>query len=125
MRRRWNNYANTSNDQETKRKIEMKKLWQYEEDFGRSGSLSAMFFATEEQVENYKKYSYFLDEPLGKHSSVQLRLSDKNLTEVTGLSEITLVEMQNVLGDCGNGSFDIEDLYQTYMEENADEIEDE
>lgn len=83
-----------------------KKLWRLEIDFGRMGKISSTFFATAEQMEDLRTRSIWLDDVLGKHSEITIDFSDlteQELSEVEGLSETTLMEMNKILGDLVGG----------------------
>lgn len=58
------------------------KMWNFYADFGRMGSLSGIFTATEAEVQaSYGKMAYF-GEVLGKHSNIRLTLTEDNFVEV-------------------------------------------
>lgn len=80
------------------------KLWKFHQEYGRMGSLSSMFFATDMQIETLKQHSIYLDDVLGKHSEVEVYFNDKNLVELK-LSQSTINELQTVVGDFISGDF--------------------
>lgn len=90
------------------------KLWKYSEDFGRMGSLSSVFFATDEQITELRKHSIYLSDVLGKHSEVNVEFTDENFQEIK-ISQTALKELHDVLGDFVSGDFypfDYEDQWE-------------
>lgn len=58
---------------------EQRILCKYEEDFGRMGDLESVFITTREELERIKKREdLYLNDVLGKHSEIQIELTDEN-----------------------------------------------
>ena len=61
----------------------MKKLYKYEEDFGRMGELEGLFVADEVDVEKVMGEETYWGEILGKHSEVIGNISKETVTMVS------------------------------------------
>jgi len=98
------------------------KLYRYEEDFGRMGSLDGMFFATDDEYTYFMGKTIWENDILGKHSQVQLDFDKTTVTEVK-LSQTTIDEMFAVLGShiSGISPMDYFDQWQEEDEESDDE----
>lgn len=80
----------------------MKRMYQFEWDCGRSGSVEGIFIATEAEVQDaIGEYIYF-GEILGKHSEVDGVLKETDL-EVLDVSQTTIEEMESILGNTLSG----------------------
>lgn len=96
------------------------KLYKYEEDFGRMGSLDGLFFATDDE------YTYFMGrtiqeyEILGKYSEVQLDFDKTTVTEVK-LSQTTIDEMFAVFGSHVSGVSPLYNFDQWAAEDESDD----
>jgi len=100
------------------------KLYRYEQDFGRMGSLDGMFFATDEEYDRFMGREGYASDILGKHSEVYLEFSEETIEEVP-LSETTIEEMFEVLGAHVSGVTPL-DFFEQWDEEDeaiADEYE--
>ena len=85
-----------------------KKLWKYYLDFGRNGQIASTFFATEEEIEQLKTKTIYMDDVLGKHSEVTLDFTDLQegeLEQIHGLTANTLEELYTVTGPLVGGWF--------------------
>lgn len=80
----------------------MKKLYRFFWDCGRQGSLEGLFFANERGIKLlFEREIYFCD-VLGKHSEIYGTVDEGNIQEIK-LSEATLLELYNTLGDTVSG----------------------
>lgn len=107
----------------------MRKLYKYNEYYGRMGSIEGLFFLTDEQKERYTKYSHYLywDELLGKHSEGYFEFSDKTLELVSLPQDVVDILYEN-LGEVLSGPFDFQyfdEMIEEQIAEEEDEEEDE
>lgn len=65
------------------------KLWKWELDCGRMGTLGGAFFATDEQLERVLGCEVYLDDVLGKHSEICFTLERDLFTELQLSAEST------------------------------------
>mgnify|MGYP003442854302 CR=1 FL=1 len=61
----------------------MKKLYKYQESFGRMGDLDGVFVLDQEQYDRGMGMDIYLGEVLGKHSEITATTSEKTITELT------------------------------------------
>jgi hypothetical protein len=61
----------------------VKKLYQYEEDFGRMGCLTGRLLLSDEERAALEGQSGYADDVLGKHSEVEIEINPETLTLVT------------------------------------------
>ncbi len=60
------------------------KIYKYEQDFGRMGSLHSVFAASDEDIARLRKAKrVYLGECLGKHLEVTATIDDKTVRELT------------------------------------------
>lgn len=98
------------------------KLYRYEQDFGRMGSLDGMFFATDEEYDRFMGREGYASDILGKHSEVYLEFSEETIEEIP-LSETTIEEMFDVLGAHVSGETPL-DFFDQWDDEDDEAIED-
>jgi len=75
----------------------MRKLYKFECDFGRMGSLEGLFIATEQEVKSAIGKDVQFGEVLGKHSDVGGTLEDGDIVEVSVLQS-TVVDLEKNVG---------------------------
>jgi len=92
----------------------MRKLYQFDCDCGRSGSLEGLFFREESDVKELIKSEreVYFGEVLGKHSEVCGAIEKKDLTAIEGIPEDVLKILEEKLGTTVSGynPFDYEFL---------------
>jgi len=80
----------------------VKKVYRYNEYFGRMGRLESVFVATDEDVEELRECGeIYLGEVLGKHSEIWALVNDSTLRELTADSvivEFIDTELNGVIG---------------------------
>lgn len=79
-----------------------KYLWKFYWDCGRSGSLSGLFVATENEIKEAIGREVYFGEVLGKHSEVYGQLEEGDITRVNLDSE-TVEKVEKVLGETWSG----------------------
>lgn len=75
----------------------MKKLYKYELDYGRMGSIDSVFIADDELVNACIGKLVHFGEALGKHSDVSTCLSIEDL-EVRSGNQLVITELINIFG---------------------------
>jgi hypothetical protein len=66
----------------------VKGIYRYKEYFGRMGSLSGIFVATDEEFEAALGKSVYLGEVLGKHSDITAEINEQTVTCLTAETQI-------------------------------------
>lgn len=87
-----------------------KHLWKFHWNCGRSGSVSGLFVATEEEVKEAIGKRVYFGEILGKHSEVYGLLEERDVTKVELDSE-TVEKVEKILGDTWSGHNPLEYVY--------------
>jgi hypothetical protein len=77
-------------------------LWEFYYNYGRIGSVSGLFVASEEEIESSIGEYVRFGEILGKYSDVSLTLDKSNLTKVNLDSE-TVEKVTDILGETWSG----------------------
>lgn len=78
------------------------RLYKFCWDYRRSGEVSSLFFATEDQIEKAIGSDIYFGEILGKHSEVCGTLKKNDLTKLN-VDTVALQELHNELGDTISG----------------------
>lgn len=73
------------------------KMYRYDQDYGRMGSLSGVFLADEKDLAWFMGAEVWADDVLGKHSEVPISFDESTVTEVE-VSEQTVADLLRVLG---------------------------
>jgi hypothetical protein len=78
------------------------KVYKYEQYFGRMGSLSSVFVASDEDIERLKKRCrVYLGEVLGKHSEVTATADDKTIKVLTDDKAVVSFFVEHLGGRAG------------------------
>jgi len=80
----------------------MKYLYKFYENCGRMGSLDGIFVADEKDIEKMIGKNVYLGEVLGKHSDVDIDITDKSFTKQELDSE-TIEKVCKLLGETWSG----------------------
>lgn len=94
------------------------KLWTWFIDCGRMGDLTGAFIATEEEVERALGYEIYLDEPLGKHSEINVEL-ERDQFQDWEISEQSIGVLVDKLGTTLSG-FNPVEIAEEQREEDDD-----
>lgn len=86
------------------------KLWKFEAECGRMGTLSGMFFASDYDIERYLiGRDVYFGEVLGKHSDIHIVITREQLKEIK-IDEITVRTLYEAVDGkdtlCGYNPFD-------------------
>lgn len=73
------------------------KMYKYNQDYGRMGSLSGVFLADEKDLAWFMGAEVWADDVLGKHSEVPISFDESTIEEIA-VSEQTVAELHGVLG---------------------------
>jgi hypothetical protein len=94
------------------------KLWTWHVDCGRMGELTGAFFATEEELAHALGYEIWLDEPLGKHSEIEVEL-ERDQFEALEISDQSVAVITEKFGTTLSG-FNPVEIAEDQLEENGD-----
>lgn len=79
-----------------------KKVYKYEEYFGRMGSLDGVFVASDKDIADLKRIKrIYLGEVLGKHSEVSATASDETIKLITDDQNVVKFFIQHLGGSTG------------------------
>lgn len=95
----------------------MLKLYRFDADFGRSGSLEGLFVEDDERVKKAIGKHVYFGEVLGKHSEVYMDLEEDHFTELTD-DQPFIHKFEKLNLSTGYNPFD-------YMEEDEEDEEEE
>lgn len=73
------------------------KLYRYQQDYGRMGSLDGVFIADEDDLKWFMGAEVWADDILGKHSEVQVCFN-ANTVRALDISDQSVSELHKVLG---------------------------
>lgn len=73
------------------------KLYRYQQDYGRMGSLDGVFIADEKDVKWFMGAEVWADDVLGKHSEVRVTFNE-NTVQALDISDQAVDELYKVLG---------------------------
>lgn len=76
----------------------MKVIAEFYQDCGRMGDLSGMFVCEKEQLEKLYGHTVYFGEVLGKHSDVELDMTEKNLSIKTDDQDF-IAKFIEIMGD--------------------------
>lgn len=80
----------------------MNKLYKFEWDCGRQGSVEGLFISTEDKVKELIGKEVYFGEILGKHSEIYGVIEEGEIVEVK-LSKETISELYKVFGETISG----------------------
>lgn len=87
------------------------KLYRYEEDFGRMGSLSGVFLADDQDLKWFMGARVWDSDILGKHSEIQITF-DSDTVKTLDVSESTVHDLLRVIGKNISGTTPYDYDYQ-------------
>lgn len=85
------------------------KLYKYDQNYGRMGSIQALLFLTDDQIEIYDSAELYWYELLGKHSKGVYVFDETTLTEIK-LDETVMNALIDTFGLVVCGPFDFDDF---------------
>ena len=102
----------------------MKYLYKFYEDCGRMGSLDGIFVADESEIKDLIGKNVHFGECLGKHSDIDVDISEKNFTK-KDLDFETIEKVSKILGNTLSGWNPVQMKKDDIDENNYDEDGDE
>lgn len=98
------------------------KMYRYDQDYGRMGSLSGVFLADESDLAWFMGAEVWAHDVLGKHSEVTICFGEDTVKEIV-VSEQTVAELHAVLGKSISGTTPYEFDYLIDELKNEDDDE--
>ena len=95
-------------------------MWSFLVDCGRMGDLEGLFIASPDEVADCMGKTIYFDEPLGKHSEIELEISDEYIKRLL-VEQSTVEDMRRV---CGGNTISGFNPIEMCIEQNEDDFED-
>lgn len=100
----------------------MKKLYEFNLDCGRMGSLEGVFIATEEELNKIQGKNIYFGEVLGKHSEVDI-VFDRDELDVKSEDQDFISKLEDVFGSPTISGYNPLDYYDDWDDEEEDDDE--
>lgn len=95
------------------------KIYRFHENCGRNGSLNGLFTATDELIEWAMGKTVMFDEALGKHTEIEVTLSEENLSIIEATPEQLEWFIKNI-STFGHNPMELLEEQEEYHDENCE-----